>query len=120
MDAATVWIYAMPLGFCQLVCQLVQCHELSMILLVLLVPRRVRRQLEGGGVIEQAETYRSIMVLDRPGSERLVEARGATELKTTDARLAQRVASWLAWLHCATRETHHARKIGDPPNIPRR
>ena len=96
MDAATVWIYAMPLGFCQLVCQLVQCHELSMILLVLLVPRRVRRQLEGGGVIEQAETYRSIMVLDRPGSERLVEARGATELKTTDARLAQRVASWLA------------------------
>ena len=69
-------------------------HELFLIRLVLVVPRRVRRQLEGGGVIEHAETQAFPHVLDRPGSERLVEARGVTELKNRRGWLSVQRPGW--------------------------
>ena len=44
------------------------------------VPRRVRRQLEGVGLVESPACVREWA--NSPGSERLVKARGALELKT--------------------------------------
>ena len=57
-------------------------------------PWRVRRPVEGGGGVEHAVHAYMYMVADHPRSERLVEARGVTELKTDAGGSACSVLGW--------------------------